>query len=96
VPGDQGLQAERTALAWQRTGVAGCAVGASATAAAAHLAPLWVVVVVAVVTAAVAVAAGVAVGARRAPSSWARLLVVASVPTLLGAAGALLALTPPS
>lgn len=92
---DPGLQPERTALAWQRTGVAGAALAGSATVAAAHLASRWVLVVV--VTLAVLCAAAVTVAASSVPraghrgSPWVRLLAVAGIPVLLALVGVLLA-----
>jgi len=94
---DLGLQPERTALAWQRTGVAGCAVAGSALIAAAHVGPPWLVRAAALVAALAALAVAVAVQWSRRPgprrdSPWSRLLVLAAVPALLGPIGALLAL----
>jgi hypothetical protein len=93
---DPGLQAERTALAWQRSGVAGSAVAGSALVAAAHHGRLLVVAVTALAAASSALAVGVAATHGRvdltARSPWTRLLSVAAIPVLLAPAGVLLAL----
>jgi len=92
MPGAPGLPRERTALAWQRTGVAGTVIAGTTLVAAAHLAGPAVVVAAAVASAGCAVAVGVAARqARRADSPWERLLAVAAVPVLLAVVGVLLA-----
>jgi len=95
MPAPPGLQRERTALAWQRTGVAGTALAASVLVAAVRLAGPAVVTVAALAVGlsagAVAVAARSARPGRRGDSPWERLLAVAAVPAVLGAVGVLLA-----
>ena len=65
---EQGLQAERTSLAWQRTGVASSVVAGSALIAAAHLGRPGLVLAAAAVAAVSALAVGMA-AAHRAPGS---------------------------
>lgn len=93
---DPGLQPERTALAWQRTGVAGAALAGSATLAAAHLSPPGVLLLVtglAVLCAVAATVAATSAGRKeRLSSPWVRLLAVAAIPVLLCVVGILLAL----
>jgi uncharacterized membrane protein YidH (DUF202 family) len=88
---DPGLQPERTALAWQRTGLATLLVGSGAVAGAVHRgAPL--VVVAALV--ALAVAALTAVPPRRhLGPPYARLLRATAATIALATVGVLLALT---
>lgn len=94
--GDPGLQPERTALAWVRTGVAGAALAGSATLAAAHLGSPWVLLAVTGLGVLCAPAATVAaMSAERQEglsAPWVRLLAVAAIPVLLCVAGVLLAL----
>lgn len=95
---DPGLQPERTALAWHRTGVSGSLVGAVAVLAAAHHDSIGLVVLAAAVATATAGAAGLASTrpqpglAGRLPSPWWRLLAGAAVPVLLAVVGVALAL----
>jgi uncharacterized membrane protein YidH (DUF202 family) len=97
---DPGLQPERTALAWQRTGVAGSLVGGVAVLAAAHRDSLPLVAVTALLTAASALAAGFAATRAQAgldgvqPSPWSRLVATAAVPVLVALAGVILTLIP--
>ena len=92
---DPGLQTERTALAWQRTGVTGSVVAGSALVAAGHLGAGWLVGLTALVAATSALAVGAAargagpVGAGGSP--WGRLLAVAAIPVLVAPVGILLA-----
>ena len=99
---DPGLQPERTALSWQRTGVAMLLAGGAAAAAAVHRGgPL----VVGAALVALALAAVTAVPPRRAPAlapgrrrgrplaaPYARLLRAALATVALAAVGLLLAL----
>jgi len=94
VPPDAGLHAERTALAWHRTAVAGCAVAGSVVVAAAHLAPSGVLVVVWALAALCAGAVTLASAQWASGSVWVHVLAVAAVPVLLAAAGLVFALTP--
>jgi uncharacterized membrane protein YidH (DUF202 family) len=94
-----GLQEERTALAWQRTGVTGALVGGVAVLAAAHRGSGLLLGACLAVTAVTAALAGRAARPRRTdgpgprPSPWARLLATAAIPVLLAVPGLLLALT---
>jgi len=98
---DPGLQPERTALAWQRTGVTGSLVGGVGVLAAAHRGSEPLVVIAALLAAVGAAAAGYAY-TRPQPalhrglpfSPWGRLVATASVSVLVGIIGALLALAP--
>jgi uncharacterized membrane protein YidH (DUF202 family) len=88
---DPGLQPERTALAWQRTGVATLLVAGGAVLAALHRGRVLVVVVTLVAT---ALAAGTAVPPRRHPGSpFGRLVRAAVAAAALAAVGVLLALS---
>jgi hypothetical protein len=89
-----GLQAERTALAWQRSGLSGAALAGSAAVAAAHLGAPWVLVAVSLLAALCASAVVAAVRLTRAPTPWSRLLAMAAIPVLLAFAGILLSLPP--
>jgi uncharacterized membrane protein YidH (DUF202 family) len=108
VPGDPGLQPERTALAWQRTGVAGSALAGAVMIAAAHLSTRGVLVVVAGLAAGCAAATVVAAWSVRPRASTGpttgpgrgeprtpltRLVAIAAVPVLLAASGCLIALS---
>ena len=91
---DPGLQPERTALAWQRTGVAALAAAGGAVLAAVHRAddggsPLTVVAALV----ALAITAAAAVPARGDPavSAHGRLVRAAAATAALGAVGLLLA-----
>lgn len=96
---DPGLQPERTALAWQRTGVAGSLVGGVAVLAAAHRGSLVLVVVIALLTAASAAAVGIAATRPQPglhgllPSPWRRLVATGAIPVLIAVAGLMLAIT---
>jgi uncharacterized membrane protein YidH (DUF202 family) len=96
VAGSAGLQPERTALAWQRTSVAGVAVAGSALVVAIRLGVPVAIVVTALSTGLSALAIGVAAVRGRAggvvDSPWAQLLAVAAIPVVLAPAGLLLAL----
>jgi uncharacterized membrane protein YidH (DUF202 family) len=88
---DPGLQAERTALAWQRTGVTTLLVAGGAVLAALHRGRVVVVIATLVAT---ALAAGTAVPPRRRPGpSHGRLLRAAVATVALAAVGVLLALS---
>jgi len=102
---EQGLQAERTSLAWQRTGVASSVVAGSTLIAAAHLGRPGLVLAAAAVAAVSALAVaraaahggpgpgnGPGPGGGPGGSPWRRLLAVAAVPLLLAPVGVLLAL----
>ncbi len=97
--GDPGLQPERTALAWQRTGVSGSLVAAGAAVAAVHLGRPWVTVCAALAAAVCVLLAAVAATppptrpGRVALWTADRLLATAAIPVLVGAIGCLLALT---
>jgi uncharacterized membrane protein YidH (DUF202 family) len=93
-PAPPGLQAERTALAWQRTGISAAALAGSVTVAAAHFAATWVLVGVTVL--AVLCGAAIALGVRftHRSSAWPRVMAAAALPTLLALAGVLLSLAP--
>ena len=87
---DPGLQPERTALAWHRTGVATLLVAGGSVLAALHRGGVLVVIVTLVAT---ALAAGTAVPPRRHPGpSFGRLLRAAVATVALAAVGVLLAL----
>lgn len=97
---DPGLQAERTALAWQRSGVSGAALAGAATVAAAHVEVLWVLGAVAALSVLCGAAVAVAVQSARSAepaeegrraSPWLRLVAVAAIPVAMGVAGTLLA-----
>jgi hypothetical protein len=92
-PGLQaGLQAERTALAWQRTGVAGVLVAATVATTAVHA---GVLVRACLGLAVVVCGACAALVARRGTGgTWGRLLLAAAIPAALAAAGLTLALAP--
>jgi uncharacterized membrane protein YidH (DUF202 family) len=89
---DPGLQPERTALAWQRTGVATLLVAGGAAFTAVHLDRTWLVVLAHV---ALGLAAATAVPPRRRhPAPPHGQLVRAAVATVaLAAVGVLLALS---
>lgn len=103
--GDPGLQVERTALAWQRTGVSASGVGALALLVAAHGRIVWLVAVTGLLAAASAVAAlaaarsgtaltrrlHVRTGPVRADSPWPRLVATAAATVLVALCGLLVA-----
>lgn len=93
--GGPGLQPERTALAWQRTGVTGVAVAGSTLAAALHVDVPAAIVMAALGTVLSALAVGVAVVRGRADvavgAPWPHLVAVAAIPVALAPAGVLLA-----
>jgi hypothetical protein len=92
--GPPGLQEERTALAWQRTGVSASAASAVGLVAAAHGGRAWVVGLTATVCVACAACTGV-VARLRGPdgdgSPWARLVATAVATGLLCVTGLVLA-----
>ena len=96
---DPGLQPERTALAWQRTGISGVLVGGVAVIAAARRGSPLLVAGMALLSALTATAAGYAATRPQPgiepplPSPWARLVATAAVPVLLACAGLVLALS---
>ncbi len=97
---DPGLQAERTALAWQRTGVSASAGSAVGLLAAAHDGRPWLIALVALFSVAGAVSAGF-VARRPTPASggapgavaspWGRLLATTGTTLLLAVTGTVLA-----
>jgi uncharacterized membrane protein YidH (DUF202 family) len=90
VPRDPGLQPERTALSWQRTGVSTVLTGTGAAAAAVHRGEPLVVLAA---LAALAMAAATAVPPGRHPTPPFDRLVRAAVATVaLAAVGILLSL----
>jgi len=96
-PWDAGVQNERTALAWQRTGVNGSALAGAALLAAAHRdsVPLLATAAVVVVGCCALIAVlCVTRDGEPAVGTWRRLLAVAGLPILLAALGITLALTP--
>jgi uncharacterized membrane protein YidH (DUF202 family) len=100
-PNPEGLWSERTALAWQRTGVASTVVSGVATLSAAHGGRVWLLVGSAAVTTAGALASGFAVhraarhdrdlGPQGPDSPWRRLLAAGSVVAALAVVGVALA-----
>jgi uncharacterized membrane protein YidH (DUF202 family) len=99
---EQGVPAERTSLAWQRTGISAAAVGGLALAAAAHDDSAPLLAGVAVLTAGCALFSGLAVRPsvdrrRGKPDSgrsspWRRLLAAATAAWALAVTGLLLVL----
>jgi uncharacterized membrane protein YidH (DUF202 family) len=94
---DPGLQAERTALAWQRTGISSTLVGGLAVLTSARSGSLVVLgLTAALVTTGAATAAYAARPSRpRGPlpdSPWGRLLATVSTLVLLALSGVLIAL----
>lgn len=92
--GEPGLQAERTALAWQRTGISSSAGSAVGLLAAAHDGRAWLVALVATVSVAGAVCAGLVARPRRADgdrSPWVPLLATVGATLLLSVTGLALA-----
>lgn len=94
-----GLQRERTALAWQRTGVSGTLVGGVAVLAAMHRrgAGLVVVAILATIVCTLAAAVASTRPPRRTsvllPSPWTRLVATAAIPVMLAGVGLALAIT---
>jgi uncharacterized membrane protein YidH (DUF202 family) len=94
---DQGLPAERTSLAWQRTGISTAAVSGLALLAAAHDDSAALLAGVAVLTAGCALCSGLAVRRPasppgRLPSPWGRLLTAAAAAWTLAGTGLVLVL----
>ncbi|MBI4943684.1 MAG: DUF202 domain-containing protein [Actinobacteria bacterium] len=93
--GEPGLQHERTALAWQRTGVSASAGSAVGLLAAAHDGSGRLLVLVAVLSAAgagcVALAAGSHASPGHATSPWTRLLATVGATLALAVTGTTLA-----